>query len=366
MDAPKRLYKYQPVSSYALKNLKNNHLFFNDPSNFNDPYDTNHEIDIKPLTKENAKNIFFGKGTGREIFERLESNLAGVEDIEIILKLLTQKFPSFRLLLFRNTNLIVENSDKSISLIGRIDEEKISELSFLIVSAYYESLNGTLKTALEVERKEKAYSKGVCCFSEVFDDLLMWSYYADGHKGICLEFDTTYDPFTKVHKVNYVTEIPAIDANIFFDQKMDLSGVVEAFLATKYFDWNHEHEWRVIHDNNNQTFGYKTNALTGIYFGSKIDFTTFEIIALIIKGQHTNCSFYQMEKVPGEFKIIPKKITYSSFQEAKDIVFKDIKLLLERGERDLTKLILHTKLNLSESRLSTIIEAIIDDIELKR
>jgi hypothetical protein len=30
----------------------------------------------------------------------------------------------------------------------------------------------------------------ISCFSEVCDDILLWSHYADGHKGICLEYKT--------------------------------------------------------------------------------------------------------------------------------------------------------------------------------
>jgi hypothetical protein len=32
---------------------------------------------------------------------------------------------------------------------------------------------------------------GVLCFSERPDDLLMWAYYADGHRGVCLKFRTS-------------------------------------------------------------------------------------------------------------------------------------------------------------------------------
>jgi hypothetical protein len=32
-------------------------------------------------------------------------------------------------------------------------------------------------------------SVGIYCVSTNYDDVLMWSHYADSHKGICLEFD---------------------------------------------------------------------------------------------------------------------------------------------------------------------------------
>ena len=39
----------------------------------------------------------------------------------------------------------------------------------------------------------------------------MWAHYADGHKGLCLEFDANNVPFRNVDKVNYKTEYPDID-----------------------------------------------------------------------------------------------------------------------------------------------------------
>lgn len=41
MDLPKRLYKYQPLTSQTLANLKNQVIYFGSPQNFNDPYDCN-------------------------------------------------------------------------------------------------------------------------------------------------------------------------------------------------------------------------------------------------------------------------------------------------------------------------------------
>ncbi len=39
----------------------------------------------------------------------------------------------------------------------------------------------------------------------------MWSHYADSHKGICLEFDTSFEPFNKSRQVKYGNKIPIIN-----------------------------------------------------------------------------------------------------------------------------------------------------------
>jgi hypothetical protein len=48
----------------------------------------------------------------------------------------------------------------------------------------------------DIESMNKIYEDfiikiGVYCLSAINDDILMWSHYAEGHRGMCLEFDTT-------------------------------------------------------------------------------------------------------------------------------------------------------------------------------
>ena len=104
MDKPKRLYKYQPVSQYSLRNLKNNHIYFNHPNDFNDPFDTFHEVKIGRLTEDVAKELYFGQGTERLLFERIEQKLAKKEEILQILALLFKTFTTFKISLFKLLN----------------------------------------------------------------------------------------------------------------------------------------------------------------------------------------------------------------------------------------------------------------------
>src|SRR5690606_40792817 len=56
-----------------------------------------------------------------------------------------------------------------------------------------------------------------------------------------------YEPFNKLHQVQYVDSPPKVDANKIFSDTEDQTELVGAFLATKYKDWGHEKEWRVVH-----------------------------------------------------------------------------------------------------------------------
>jgi hypothetical protein len=81
---------------------------------------------------------------------------------------------------------------------------------------------------------------GVVCFSEDWRDPVLWSHYADKHRGIALGFDVSNDVY--LLPVKYQTEreefpAPPVTAEI-----------VNRFFGTKFLSWQYEREWRVIVD----------------------------------------------------------------------------------------------------------------------
>lgn len=114
----------------------------------------------------------------------------------------------------------------------------------------------------------------VCCFSEIKDSILMWSYYGDNHRGICLEFDLSrLDPnlpinseiMQSIDRVQYSPIRPK--GNIF--EMIDSN-----FAITKADVWSHENEWRIV-------------CITGE------DFLPFDCVTRIILGANfdTNNNF---------------------------------------------------------------------------
>jgi Protein of unknown function (DUF2971) len=83
---------------------------------------------------------------------------------------------------------------------------------------------------------------GVLCLSERYDDILMWSHYADSHRGICLEFEATANTplFGEAQPVEYAetyTDFPLLGGG--FEQ-------VDRAMLTKSSHWKYEGEWRII------------------------------------------------------------------------------------------------------------------------
>ena len=83
---------------------------------------------------------------------------------------------------------------------------------------------------------------GVLCLSEVHDDILMWSHYADCHRGICLIFDTNFNFFAHAQPVRYQLERPRVNPIAQSTEQM-----LDNAIFTKSRAWAYEKEWRILH-----------------------------------------------------------------------------------------------------------------------
>ncbi len=91
--------------------------------------------------------------------------------------------------------------------------------------------------------KNKAMrEKGVLCFSRDWSSPVLWSHYADKHKGMCLGFDVP----DKLLKEIVYTKGRSILGDGFLKKGLPASDHVERFFVTKYEHWQYEEEVRLI------------------------------------------------------------------------------------------------------------------------
>ena len=105
---------------------------------------------------------------------------------------------------------------------------------------------------------------GILSLTERRDDLLMWSHYANGHRGLCLEFATSIDEvfFGRAQPVVYSDERPI------FDPREPETNQVEKVVLTKSEHWSYELEWRIVeHQNDEGLYEFPAETLTGVIFG---------------------------------------------------------------------------------------------------
>ena len=100
-----------------------------------------------------------------------------------------------------------------------------------------ESRDPDRRKALEQARDKFHDARGILCFSESWRDPVMWSHYADSHRGICLGFDVAGDG--AIAKVNYVKR------RLRWPEKLDQNFAIR-LAATKFEHWSYEAEHRVF------------------------------------------------------------------------------------------------------------------------
>lgn len=265
MTKPKIIYKYQNFNSDTLRNLKAQSLYFSSPIKFNDPYDCAISPGVKELSDSEVNNI-------REAYIKKADVPQQVKD---------------QFLSANNHNLRL--------LLNKIAEDFTAN-----------------------HRDEFLKNKGVTCFSEKNDDLLMWSQYGGNYKGFCLAFSTEFEPFiSKMRKVEYRANMPEIDlASVLLED--DYDPFIQLY-CIKSSSWSYEKEWRCLHEVAGTLFTYETEALKAVYFGPDIEFTSLEIICLILRGQNENVEFWQGTRSTNKFEVNFTKFDYTSYLEAKKL-----------------------------------------------
>ncbi len=95
--------------------------------------------------------------------------------------------------------------------------------------------------ALEEVVNETFWVYSVCATRE---PILMWSHYADGHKGIVLHFDARVVPFDRLFEVHYSDNYP--EYPVPSAEAVASTEGARALLYTKSAGWAYEQEYRAI------------------------------------------------------------------------------------------------------------------------
>ncbi len=128
---------------------------------------------------------------------------------------------------------------------------------------------------------------GVCCFSSKKDSTLMWSHYADSHKGICLEFEGGGRFFGAALPVHYRLDIPSIN---FFAPVEDR---LQACVLTKASDWAYEEEYRMILPMVRGNVEYPKELLKGVIFGCKMSREDKDEVVGVLSANSNRVRLYQ-------------------------------------------------------------------------
>ena len=138
------------------------------------------------------------------------------------------------------------------------------------------------------------------CLTDVWDSALMWSYYADGHKGFVIGFDTTNSDL-----------FPEPPARVSYSKVRSQVGFYKSFhdaVYTKADYWKHEREWRAIRT---IEFAAKlhlerftTKAVTEVIFGNRMSAKCRNrVLGCIHDVPYSHVRLYDLKPHPAEWSL---------------------------------------------------------------
>lgn len=131
----------------------------------------------------------------------------------------------------------------------------------------------------------------ISCFSEINNNVLMWSHYADSHKGMVLEFDTKLSPFDKAIPIKYKSHLSQDEyPNLFNDD------YYFPWYEFKGLPWQYEKEWRIINHGLVSELEYPKNALKRVIFGINTNPSLQAIIINIVCSRYEKVIFQKALK----------------------------------------------------------------------
>ncbi len=200
------LYKYRLATKRDLENLENGVLAANAPKNFNDPFELEFSMDFEKIKKE---------------FELEGEYIKYLYPDEVI-------------------------------------TQELKEKHFL-------KLHDEIKTKILHDLRKI----NICCLSSKNNSSLMWSHYADEHRGFCIEYDTleVCKKHTLICPVKYSDIIPEYPIG---KTEFDLKDYAK-IIYRKSKCWDYENEWRIVDEYEENVKLLNMPKPTGIYVGCRVE-----------------------------------------------------------------------------------------------
>ncbi|MBY6900205.1 DUF2971 domain-containing protein [Clostridium botulinum] len=201
--------------------------------------------------------------------------------------------------LFANIEKSIENDKDYKNLIQQYDTSIINDV--------YNDLKEKSENELDDYSKSKINKNiYVSCLSERNDSILMWSHYANKHRGICIEynFKDFYDKCKTIFPVIYTNRFEDHITVVGQENKSIL------FAITKAEDWRYEKEWRVIRinelDKHEKGISMQVIKPSAIYMGCEISKKDEASIKDIVIEK--NIDLYKMKLSRNSFELDPERI----------------------------------------------------------
>lgn len=257
-ELPKTLYKYRDWSNkFHRKLISNQEIYFAKPSEFNDPFEGNTPVRWDLLTEEDC-------------FKK---------NLDII-------------------NIV--HKDK--------DQEKVREYAWKVTKDKILWHPDKLKKETTEQIDKWGGLIGLLSLSSIKDNILMWSHYANNHKGFSVGFDSSYlaskYDFDFIEPIIYQLKYPIISG---------LEEITQQFHKKFFYKsnfWEYEKEWRISKNHiKNRTLKLNPESINEIIIGCCTSLKDeSDIIKMSKKKLGSHIDIFRSVKSEDSFNLIMEKI----------------------------------------------------------
>jgi hypothetical protein len=265
---PRRLYKYRAFNANTLRLLSQAEIYYANPAHFNDPMDCRPEIeidiDLKTLEKLCYRLLVLNRGKDAAI-------------------------------------ACMRNHRYMSTEYGNYKTDPAA------TGCYTEDLRREIRDFIYAEMREH----GVLSLAKRWNCPLMWSHYADEHRGLCIEYDTKENHCDGLFPVNYDASGSIKVSDILrwkIEKSAEAEGLVrEAFFYAKARDWRYEREWRDVR----KGVGARDatlKSISAVYFGMRCDPAVSTSVIMLFSNAAAAVKFFSLHRDENSFQLSRSEI----------------------------------------------------------
>lgn len=339
IKTPNKLFRYREFNTKNYQSFIHDNIYLSNPRNFNDPFDClayfNFEKSLisynMAMASKNESQLigYFKEGMSHAI-QAIQDGKSEIDAYNELIESwvnsckISEEFREKTIMAFKQLFIDEQKAEQladSTGISGKFNNElnSINDLDGFIEfigEQYIEALKSPSSEAVFTQNvlanrlmnefiSEKVK---VCCFSEVYNSILMWSHYGENHKGYCLEYDfKELDDeqllknfiFPVIYQTNYCSELLGVK-----DFALTNPYSFLYYFIIKSNEWKYEKEWRLI-DIDNKLVSKQEPKITlkpkAIYLGAKISRENRENLIKISKEK--GLIIYQMRMKDDAFQL---------------------------------------------------------------
>nr|VFK17059.1 MAG: Protein of unknown function (DUF2971) [Candidatus Kentron sp. LPFa]VFK32392.1 MAG: Protein of unknown function (DUF2971) [Candidatus Kentron sp. LPFa] len=286
-DQPRNVYRYQGFSSLTLQMLCRDRLYFADPADFNDP------LDCQPTVEADSDRY-----TLRQLVTEFVKRRTVAETLAAL----------------KNARLEGEKAKAHAARLGeQAARDVLANIGYKATDPMYEEEGGLSEKEAErwllvqeIERELlRQYDRGVCCFSTLVDNPLLWSHYGDQHQGLCVGYGLDRIPKPRLERVVYDgdrTVKTSLIAEAIIDNDPKARTLLDRDVLLRKADpWRYEREWRLLGDRGDQD---SPLLLKDVTFGLRCPAAIQYAVIRALESRGRPIEFFEMkEKDRGSFEL---------------------------------------------------------------